>query len=108
MHGLWWNIVWTQHDTGLLHKLGVLPDDIAYPGIVNLLKRTYMLDGLDKGGGIAAHVAHHDLDAGLITGFYDRFSFLAGQAHGFLNQDMFAMPNGGQSSIRVVFIAIQH
>src|SRR2546426_9413477 len=71
LHCLWWNISWTQHDTGLLHKLGVLTNNVAYPGIIDLLKRTYLLDSLDKGRGIATHVAHHHLHARLVTCFDD-------------------------------------
>ncbi len=102
-----WNILWAQHDTGLLHKLGILTNNIAHSGIVDLLESAYLLDSLDKGWGIATHVAHHDLDAGLITGFDDRLRLLARQAHGFLNQNMFAMLNSGQGGISMIFIAIQ-
>src|SRR5438034_516387 len=108
LHRLWWNISWTQHDTGLLHKLGVLTNNVAYPGIIDLLKRMDVLRSLDKGGSIAAHVTYHDLDSCLVASFDDRLGILACQAHGFLNQDMLAMLNGGQGSIGVIFIAIQH
>src|SRR2546421_4634965 len=94
-HRLLWNIFWTQHNTGLLHKLSILTNNIAHSGIVDLLKSAYLLDGLDKGGGIAAHVAYHDLDARLVTRFENRLSLLAGQTHRFLNQHVFAMLNGG-------------
>src|SRR5258708_33445182 len=108
LHRLRWNISWTQHDTGLCHELAILADDIAHPGIVDLLKHADVFRSLDKGGGIAAHITYHDLDACLVASFDDRLRFLACQAHGFLNQDMLAMVNGGQGSIRVTFIAIQY
>src|SRR5207302_1368593 len=60
-----WNILWTQHDTGLLHKQVILPDNIAHPGIVDLLQSTDLLDRLREGRGIAAHIAHHDQDTRL-------------------------------------------
>src|SRR5207302_1800750 len=103
-HRLLGNILWTQDDTGLLHKLSILTNNIAHSGIVDLLESTDLLDGLDKGGGIAAHVAHHDLHARLVTRFDDGLRLLARQAHGFLNQDMFAILNGGQGTVSVIFI----
>src|SRR6266700_1775126 len=57
-HGLLRNILWAQHHTGLLHKLGILTNNIAHACIGDLLESAYLLDGLDKGGGIATHVAH--------------------------------------------------
>src|SRR5258706_11826929 len=107
-HRLCWDILWTQHDTGLLHKLGVLTNDIAHSSIVDLLKGADVLDGLDKCRGIPAHVAYHDLNSSVMTGVDNRLSFLARQAHWFLNQDMLAMLHGSQGSIRVVFITIQY
>src|SRR5205807_3402465 len=105
LHGLLGNILWTQHDTGLLHKLGILTNDIAHSGIVDLLKSTYLLDSLDKSGGIAAHVAHHDLDARLVARFNDRLCLLARQTHRFLNQDMFAMLKSSEGRAGMIFIA---
>src|SRR5260221_12406963 len=55
-HRLCWDILWTQHDTGLLHKLVVLTNDIAHSSIVDLLKGADVLGGLDKCGGILALV----------------------------------------------------
>src|ERR1700682_6239764 len=64
-----WNIARTQHDTGLRHKLAVLPDDITHPGVVDLLKRVDVLRGLDKGGGLLTSVGYQNLHACLSSRF---------------------------------------
>src|SRR3989442_13124299 len=80
--GLLRNILWVQQDTGLLHKLGVLTNNVASPGIIDLLKRTDVLRSLDKGGSIAAHVTYHHLHARLVASFDDGLCLLARQTHG--------------------------
>src|SRR6266487_1675251 len=107
LHCLWWNISWTQHDTGLLHKLGVLTNNVAYPGIIDLLKRTDVLRSLDKGGCKAAHVTYHYLHARLVASFDDGLRLLARQTHGFLNQNMFPMLKSREGRVGMIFIAIQ-
>ena len=87
--------------------MGILTNNIAHSGIVDLLQSAYLLDGLDKGGGIATHVAHHDLDARLVTRFDDGLRLLACQTHGFLNQNMFAMLKSSEGRVGMIFIAIQ-
>src|SRR5205823_12640403 len=91
----------------LTHELLVLADNIAHPGIVDLLKTAYVLKGLDKGGSEAAHVTYHDLDTGPISRFDDRLSLLAGQAHRFLNENMLPLANGSEGRIGRILMASQ-
>src|SRR5947208_14168464 len=107
-HRLLRNILWAQHHTGLLHKLGILPKNIAHSGIVDLLKLAHVLCSLDKGRSVPAHISDHDLDTRFVASFNDRLCLLARQAHGFLNQDMFALVYGSEGRIGMIFIAVQH
>src|SRR6266849_2063352 len=98
-HRLLRNILWAQDHTGLLHKLAILPKNIAHSDIVDLLKLAHVLCSLDKGRSVPAHISDHDLDACLVASFNDRLCLLARQAHGFLNQDMFAILHGSEGRV---------
>src|SRR6266700_5494234 len=108
LYRLRWNILWTQHDAGLLHELVILPDNIAYPGIVDLPQGADLLDRLREGGRIAAHVAYHDQDIRLVKRRNNRRGLAVCQAHRLLNQHMLAMLDSGQGSIGMVFVAVQN
>src|SRR5260370_3386058 len=107
-HRLLRNILWAQHHTGLLHKLGILPKNIAHSDIVDLLKLAHVLCSLDKGRSVPAHISDHDLDACLVASFNDRLCLLARHAHGLLNQPSLAILNGGRATVTLIFITIQH
>ena len=100
-------VVRAQDSVGLVDDEPVAADEVADPHVADPLQPLDLRDRLEEGRGVAAHVADHHLCARLVAGAGDRLGVGQGQGDRLLDEDVLAVPQGGDGGVGVVLVAGQ-